>query len=185
MAINILHTKQLILPVLAISAIIAISNYLVRFAVNDWLTWAAFTYPICFLITDLCNRFFGVVAAKKLIWCGFAFGVVLSVALATPRIAIASASAFLCSQMLDVYIFDRLRNSAWWRAPLVSSAAGSLVDTLLFFSIAFAFSDVPWVSLALGDFAAKVAMFVLLLPAYRVVCTVVQKIYGDNTAIQI
>ena len=167
-----MHIYLLLLaPTLAMSLVIALSNYLVQFVINDWLTWAAFSYPLCFLVTDLANRFLGAANARKVVWCGFMVGVVLSLVTSTERIALASGAAFLVAQMLDVQVFDRLRHSDyWWRAPLVSSALGSLFDTLLFFSLAFAFTGVPWVTLALGDFAAKVVMFIVLLSPYRILC---------------
>jgi len=161
---------RLLLPVAAMSLVIALSNYLVQWAINDWLTWAAFSYPLCFLVTDLANRFLGAPNARKVVWWGFAFGVALSLLTSTERIALASGTAFLVAQMLDVLVFDKLRNGLWWRAPLTSSALGSLLDTLLFFSLAFAFTQVPWVTLALGDFAVKALMFTLLLAPYRMLC---------------
>ena len=80
----------------------------------------------------------------------------------------ASGSAFLIAQLLDISVFDRLRNLAWWKAPLVSSVLGSAIDTALFFTIAFAFTDLPWVTWALGDFGAKLFMAASLLPIFRI-----------------
>lgn len=192
------------MAVVAMAAVIAASNYLVQFPVQaqfgdinlaDLLTWGAFTYPVAFLVTDLTNRHFGPNGARGVVLVGFAIAVALSVFLATPRIAIASGVAFLVAQLLDVAIFDRLRASAWWRAPLISSFVGSVLDTLLFFGLAFsarfAFIDasfgmedgslafpVPflsvggevslWVSLAAGDFLVKMVVALALLLPYRV-----------------
>ena len=153
--------------VAAMSALVATSNVLVQYPINDWLTWAAFTYPACFLVTDLTNRALGPVAARRVVYVGFALGVVLSVSLATWRIGLASGTAFLVAQLLDVRIFDRLRQAAWWRAPLVSSSLASALDTALFFSLAFAGTGVPWVTLALGDFVVKLAMALALLLPFR------------------
>ena len=87
------------------------------------------------------------------------------------RIAFASGAAFAAAQLLDVTIFDRFRRAAWWLPPLASSMPSSLLDTALFFFLAFAYTDVPWLSLAIGDFAVKAAMAPLLLPSYRfIVC---------------
>lgn len=154
--------------------IVGLSNYAVQFPINDWLTWGALTYPVAFLVTDLTNRSLGPKAARQVIYAGFALAVVLSVWLATPRIAIASGSAFLVAQLLDVAVFNRLRAGVWWRAPVVSSTLGSIVDTALFFSIAFAGTGLPWITWALGDFGAKMVMagcllipFRLLMPALR------------------
>lgn len=168
-------TTKLELPSLAVLAafiaamvaVVTISNVLVQFAINDWLTWAAFTYPVSFLITDLGNRRMGPAAARRVVYAGFAVAVLLSATLATPRIAIGSGMAFLVAQLLDVSVFDRLRRLAWWKPPLVSSLLGSAVDTVLFFAIAFAGTGVPWMTLAAGDFAVKVAMAVLLLVPFR------------------
>lgn len=147
------------------AAVVTASNVLVQYAINDWLTWGAFTYPVAFLVTDLTNRRLGPSSARRVVYAGFALAVVLSAALATPRIAAASGTAFLVAQLLDVAVFDRLRQRVWWLPPLVSSLLGSVVDTVLFFAIAFAGTGLPWVTWAIGDFAVKVAMAgVLLLP---------------------
>lgn len=153
--------------VAAMSALVATSNVLVQFPINDWLTWAAFTYPICFLVTDLTNRALGPDAARRVVYVGFALGVVLSVSLASWRIGLASGTAFLVAQLLDVKIFDRLRQATWWQAPLVSSTLASALDTALFFSLAFVGTGVPWVTLALGDFAVKLAMALAMLLPFR------------------
>lgn len=162
-----LSTTGIFAGVTAMAAIVALSNYLVQFAINDWLTWAAFSYPIAFLVTDLTNRSMGPRAARMVIGAGFALAVVLSLWLAGPRIAVASGSAFLVAQLLDVAIFDRLRAGRWWSAPLVSSTFGSVVDTVLFWSIAFLGTGLPWVTWALGDFAVKIAMTTVMLLPFR------------------
>ena len=129
--------KRFVFGVLAMVVLIAASNVLVQHPINDWLTWGALTYPVTFLVTDLLNRTEKPKAANRVIYVGFAVAVVASIVLATPRIAIASGSAFLAAQLLDVRVFDRLREGSWWKAPLVSSTIASAVDTVLFFSIAF------------------------------------------------
>jgi uncharacterized PurR-regulated membrane protein YhhQ (DUF165 family) len=159
--------RPLWLPTAAMIALIAASNYLVQIPINDWLTWGALTYPVCFLVTDLTNRAYGPAAARRVIYVGFTVAVVLSAWLATPRIALASGSAFLVAQLLDVSIFNRLRRADWWQAPLVSSVLASAVDTALFFSLAFAGTPVPWITLGLGDFAVKVALALALLLPFR------------------
>ena len=158
--------------VAAMSLLVTASNILVQFPINDWLTWAAFTYPACFLVTDLTNRALGPRVARSVVYVGFALGVSLSVYFASWRIGLASGGAFLVAQLLDVYIFDRLRRAAWWRPPLVSSTLGSFVDTALFFILAFAGTGVPWVTLALGDFAVKLAMALAMLLPFRALMTV-------------
>lgn len=153
--------------VAAMVVVVTASNVLVQYAIGDWLTWAAFTYPLSFLVTDLTNRRLGPGAARRVVYAGFAIAVLLSAILATPRIALASGTAFLVAQLLDVRVFDRLRERAWWLPPLVSSLLGSAVDTVLFFGIAFYATGVPWVTLAIGDFAIKVAMALVLLLPFR------------------
>lgn len=190
-------------------AVVAASNYLVQFPVQgmlgpidlkEVLTWGAFTYPIAFLITDITNRKFGPKNARIVVFAGFILAVALSIWLATPRIAIASGTAFLVAQLLDVSIFDRLRHSNWWKAPLISTLLGSALDTLLFFGIAFAPAfgaldfggedgslgfavpflsfggDVAlWVSLAVGDFLVKILVGLAMLLPYKFVV-------GDSNA---
>ena len=153
--------------VLAMTAIVALSNYAVQFPINDWLTWGALTYPVAFLVTDLTNRTLGPRSARIVIAAGFVLAVILSVWLATPRIAMASGLAFLVAQLLDVAVFNRLRAGVWWRAPLASSTIGSIVDTALFFSIAFAATGLPWITWAIGDFGIKMLMAALLLLPFR------------------
>ena len=161
--------KQLWAPIGAMIAVVAAANVAVQFPINDWLTWGAFTYPLSFLVTDLSNRAFGPKRARQVVLVGFVLGVAASVFLSTPRIAFASGTAFLVAQLMDVLIFDRLRRMQWWKAPLISSLTSSAIDTALFFSLAFAMTDVPWVTLAIGDYGAKLAMAAALLVPYRAV----------------
>ena len=159
--------RGVLLGVIAMTVIVAASNVLVQYPINDWLTWGALTYPIAFLVTDLTNRTIGPAAARRVIFVGFALAVVLSLWLATPRIALASGTAFLVAQLLDVVLFNKLRHQTWWRAPLVSSSIASAVDTALFFSLAFAGTAVPWVTLGIGDFGVKLALALLMLIPFR------------------
>ncbi len=190
------------LPFITLMAsVVIVSNVLVQypfahFGLQDLLTWGAFTYPLAFLVNDLTNRRYGPGAARKVVYAGFVLAVLLSAWLASPRIAVASGSAFLLAQMLDVSIFDWLRRQAWWRAPLISTLVGSALDTVIFFSLAFAagFSildtalgledgslafavpfagmQVPlWVSLAIGDFAVKIVVGIAMLAPYGVLLT--------------
>ena len=129
---------------------VVVSNVAVQYPINDWLTWGAFTYPFAFLVTDLTNRALGAEPARRIVYVGFALAVGLSAIIATPRIATASGTAFLMGQLADVAIFDRLRRVSWWRAPLISSALASALDTVIFFSVAFAATGTPWVSWAMG-----------------------------------
>ena len=159
--------RGIILGIAAMTVIVTVSNVAVQYQINDWLTWGALTYPISFLVTDLTNRSLGAVAARRVVYVGFAVAVVLSIAAAGPRIAAASGLAFLLAQLLDITIFDRLRRAAWWRAPLISSALASALDTAVFFSLAFAGTDVPWVTLGLGDYGVKLAMALVMLLPFR------------------
>lgn len=160
--------QALIVPVLAMIVVIVSSNILVQHPINDWLTWGALTYPVAFLVNDITNRLYGPEKARKVVFVGFALAVILSVWLATPRIAVASGTAFLVAQLLDLGVFNRLRQRVWWQPPLASSAVGSVVDTALFFSIAFVGTGLPWITWALGDLAVKMALAALLLVPFGV-----------------
>tara|TARA_E500000178_G_C17007447_1_gene748862 strand:- start:1129 stop:1683 length:555 start_codon:yes stop_codon:yes gene_type:complete len=155
------------------------SNFFVQFPVNYYglneiLTYGAFTYPVAFLITDLANRSFGKVIARKIVYFGFILGIGFTVLFSTDfadyisiRIAVASGVAFLTAQLLDVQIFDRLREKKWFVAPLTSSMIGSTIDTFLFFSIAFYSTGIPWVTLSLGDLSVKILVALIMLIPFR------------------
>lgn len=162
-----MHAWQTVFAVLAMGAVVLGSNVLVQFPINDWLTWGAFSYPVAFLVSNLVNRRFGPHAARRVAWAGFGLAVVASVAIATPRIAVASCTAFIASQLLDIKVFDRLRIGSWWRAPFVATLCSATLDTALFWSIAFAGVDLPWVSWAFGDLAVKLGVGVVLLGPFR------------------
>ena len=197
--------KHHLLPgILAMAAIVVASNILVQFLFGQWLTWGAFTYPLAFLVTDVMNRVYGRDAARRVVFAGFVVGLACSFIgtqisgefgpLVTLRIALGSAVAFLTAQLLDIAVFNRLREGAWWRAPMVSSLIGSTVDTALFFTIAFSASlavlepgndvgwaneilpllgvgpAVPlWMSLALADWMVKLALALLTLVPFRII----------------
>tara|TARA_B100000700_G_scaffold179130_1_gene197786 strand:+ start:379 stop:927 length:549 start_codon:yes stop_codon:yes gene_type:complete len=159
--------------------IVLVSNYLVQFPIKFYnlekiLTYGAFSYPIAFLITDIANRYYGKLIAKKIVYIGFAIGVSFTVLFSTNfddlisiRIAIGSGTAFIIAQMLDVQIFDKLRKKVWFVAPLISSLIGSSVDTFLFFSISFYGTQVPWITLALGDLGVKILVALIMLIPFR------------------
>lgn len=197
--------KHHLLPgILAMAAIVVASNILVQFLFGQWLTWGAFTYPLAFLVTDVMNRVYGRDAARRVVFAGFVVGLICSFIgtqisgefgpLVTLRIALGSAVAFLTAQLLDIAVFNRLREGAWWRAPMVSSLIGSTVDTALFFTIAFSASlavlepsnDVSWanealpllgvgpvvplwMSLAVADWMVKLALALLTLVPFRII----------------
>jgi len=171
MSIRSIYLWPVAMPLLIVAMVLVVAsaNYLVQFPINDWLTWGALTYPVSFFVTDLTNRRFGPSSARKVVYTGFALAVVWSIWLSSPRIALASGSAFLVSQLMDVAIFNRLRKRAWWQPPLFSSVIGSAVDTALFFALAFAGTALPWVTLGIGDYGVKVAIALTLLIPWRAV----------------
>ena len=155
------------------------SNYLVQFPIKYYgleevLTYGAFSYPIAFLITDLANRSYGKLVARKIVYIGFVIGVSFTLLFSTNfadlisvRIAIGSGTAFLVAQLLDVQIFDQLRKKSWFVAPLTSSFIGSTIDTFLFFSISFYATGIPWFTLSLGDLAVKIFVALIMLIPFR------------------
>ena len=159
--------------------IVLSSNYLVQFPIKYYgleeiLTYGAFSYPIAFLITDLANRSYGKLVARKIVYIGFAIGISFTLIFSTNfadlisvRIAIGSGTAFLVAQLLDVQIFDQLRKRKWFIAPLTSSLIGSTIDTFLFFSISFYATGIPWVTLSLGDLAVKILVALVMLIPFR------------------
>jgi len=183
--------------ILAMATIVVASNILVQYLLGQWLTWGALTYPLAFLVTDLMNRLYGPALARQVVAAGFVVGILCSLVASafdatTLRIALGSGLAFLAAQMLDVSVFDRLREGTWWRAPLASSLLGSTLDTALFFSIAFAatFNGLEpgapplwaqealpllgagpmaplWVSLAVADWMVKLGLALLALIPFR------------------
>ena len=181
---------------IAMAGVIVVSNILVQYPLGLWLTYGALTYPVAFLITDIVTRTHGLKATKKVIVVGFVVGILSSLLatlfdLTTLRIAIASAVAFLVAQSLDVKIFLRLKDQTWWQSPAISSTISSVVDTFIFFSIAFSATtfafmidgnvwaqdivpllgvgrELPlWVSLATADLGIKFLMVLVLLIPYR------------------
>jgi hypothetical protein len=173
-----MNRPLLLLPVL-MGVVVLSSNYLVQFPIKYYgleeiLTYGAFSYPIAFLITDLANRSYGKLAARKIVYTGFIIGIAFTLFFSTNfsdlisvRIAIGSGTAFIVAQLLDVQIFDKLRKKEWFVAPLTSSFIGSLVDTFLFFSISFYGTGVPWVTLSVGDLAVKIFVTLLMLIPFR------------------
>jgi len=152
--------------VAAMAIVVVASNLLVEAYITDWLVWASLTYPVAFLVTDLTNRFHGASTARKVIYVGFALGVGMSFWLGEWRIALASGSAFLIAQLLDVAVFNRLRQHVWWVAPLLSSALSTFIDNGLFWSLAFLGTDVPWVTLGTTDLLVKWGVALLALIPY-------------------
>ena len=211
--------KSLAPFVAAMAIVVAASNVLVQFPVQgtlgslalaDILTWGAFTYPFAFLVTDLANRRHGPAVARRVVLAGFAVAIACSIVFPPllfrlgliefettagrlVRIAVASGAAFLAAQLLDITVFNRLRRQSWWRAPMFGTLAGSIVDTMIFFGIAFsaAFAFVGpldafaleaapllgmfpaeaprWFSWALGDLTVKLLIAIFALIPYRLI----------------
>ena len=204
------------LPYIALMTLVVVaSNFLVQFPVPgnlfglnlaDLLTYGAFIYPVSFLITDLTNRQFGPRAARQVVAVGFLVAIVLSTVASTHRIAIASGSAYLIGQLLDITVFNRLRRTSWWKAPLIASLFGSALDTVIFFSLAFApffamiganddfaigtspvlgifATEAPrWISWAIGDFSVKLIVGVVMLLPYGALMNVIKPMPATNTA---
>jgi len=176
--------------------VVVASNYLVqypiqKFGLDEILTYGAFSYPITFLITDLANRAYGKVVARKIVYVGFTIGVLLTLFVSTNfsdiisvRIAIGSGVAFFIAQNLDINIFDYLRKKIWFVAPLASSTLGSITDTFLFFSIAFYGTEVPWVTLAFGDLIVKLFITLIMLIPFRMLLLKI-KDYTDTSGSRI
>jgi len=164
---------------LSMAFVVSLSNYLVQFPIKymdleDFFTYGAFSYPIAFLITDLANRKYGKIIARKIVYLGFILGLVLTLYFSTDfsniiskRIALGSGSAFLVAQLFDIQVFDKLRKKIWFIAPLVSSLAGSTVDTFLFFSISFYGTGINWVTLSIGDLFVKIFVAIVMLIPFR------------------
>jgi len=162
------------------------SNYLVQFPINYYgleeiLTYGAFSYPIAFLITDLANRSYGKLVARKIVYVGFVVGITFTLLFSTNfadlisiRIAIGSGTAFMIAQLLDVQIFDKLRKKKWFVAPLTSSFIGSTVDTFLFFSISFYATGIPWITLSLGDLLVKIFVALIMLIPFRLLLGIIK-----------
>ena len=172
-------SKLFLLLSLVMGAVVLSSNYLVQFPIQYYgldkiLTYGAFSYPVAFLITDLANRSYGKIVARKIVYFGFVIGIGFTVLFSTDfadfisvRIAIGSGVAFLAAQLLDVQIFDRLRKKEWFVAPLTSSMIGSTIDTFLFFSISFYGTGVPWITLSFGDLIVKIIVALIMLIPFR------------------
>ncbi|MBB4103873.1 queuosine precursor transporter [Allorhizobium borbori] len=200
-------THAILVYIALMTLIVVASNFLVQFPLNatvvginlaDLLTWGAFTYPVAFLVTDLTNRQFGPSAARRVVFAGFVVGVGISFFTSVPRIAIASGTAYLVGQLLDIAVFNRLRRLAWWRAPLAGSLIGSVLDTAIFFSLAFAAAFVfigpnddfalgaapilgvlsteapRWISWAIGDFSVKMLVGLVMLLPYGALMSVLK-----------
>ena len=188
---NLYYKLSLLMGIIVVS-----SNYLVQFPIqyfglNEILTYGALSYPITFLITDLANRAYGKIVARKIVYVGFIIGLLLTIFVSTNfsdtisiRIAIGSGVAFFIAQNLDIQIFDKLRKRIWFIAPLASSTLGSITDTFLFFSIAFYMTGISWVTLALGDLAVKLSISLIMLIPFRLLLNKIRD-YTENSNLKV
>jgi len=172
----------------SMALIVALSNYLVQFPIKymdlqDLFTYGAFSYPVAFLVTDLANRRYGKIIARKIVYIGFVFGIILTLYFSTDfsnliskRIAVGSGTAFLIAQLIDVQVFDKLRKKVWFVAPLISSIIGSVIDTFLFFSIAFYGTGINWITLSFGDLFVKLMVALAMLIPFRILLSRIKEI---------
>ena len=188
-----------LLPLLSVlmGVVVLSSNYLVQFPVNYYnleniLTYGAFTYPIAFLITDLTNRSYGKLVARKIVYFGFVLGIASTLFFSTNfsdlisiRIAIGSGTAFMVAQLLDVKIFDQLRKEKWFVAPLTSSLIGSIVDTFLFFSISFYGTELNWIKLSFGDLLVKIFVSLIMLIPFRFLLSYIKEFSKTENKINV
>ncbi len=184
------ETRPLLFLAFFMAIFVTASNFLVQFPITffgmqEVLTYGAVSYPITFLITDLANRRYGKLTARKIVYLGFALGIALTLFFSTNfsdlisiRIAIGSGVAFLTAQLIDVTIFDKLRKKKWFIAPLVSSVIGSIIDTLLFFSISFYGTEVNWIKLSFGDLLVKVFVSLIMLVPFRFLLSYIGEFYN-------
>ena len=192
-----IENKLFLLLALLMACVVVLSNYLVQFPIEyfdleNLLTYGALSYPVAFLITDLSNRRYGKNVAKKIVGLGFALGVFLTLYFSTNysdlisiRIAIGSGTAFLVAQLIDVHIFDKLRNKIWYLAPLISSLIGSSIDTFLFFSISFYGTGINWITLSFGDLFVKLFVAISMLVPFRLLLSHIQEISSINKKINV
>ena len=182
-----IENKLFFILAILMALVVATSNYLVQFPVKyfnleNLLTYGAFTYPVAFLINDLSNRRYGKKIAKKIVYIGFLWGIFLTFYFSTNysdlvsiRIAVGSGTAFLIAQLIDVHVFDHLRNKKWFIAPLTSSLIGSIIDTFLFFSISFYGTGINWITLSLGDLSIKILISLLMLIPFRLLLSYIKE----------
>ena len=192
-----IENRLFLLLALLMGCVVVLSNYLVQFPIKyfgleNLLTYGALSYPVAFLITDLSNRRYGKNVAKKIVGLGFTLGVFLTLYFSTNysdlisiRIAIGSGTAFLVAQLIDVHIFDRLRNKVWYLAPLASSLIGSSIDTFLFFSISFYGTGINWLTLSFGDLSVKIFIALLMLIPFRILLFRIQGISNIKEKINV
>jgi uncharacterized PurR-regulated membrane protein YhhQ (DUF165 family) len=191
--------RKAALPLAAFSLVVLAANILVQYPMHilglqETFTYGAFCYPLVFLVNDTTNRRYGAPFTRRVVLIGFFIAVLLSAVFATPRIALASGTAFLAANLLDVQIFDRLRRLIWWLPPLGSAVISSALDTALFFSIAFAgiakmsfgvelfgYAVPLWVKLGVFDYFVKLVMAGLMVIPYGALMPFTRPVLRENT----
>ena len=207
------HRRALLLLVSIHIAIISASNYLVQLPFEIFglhTAWGAFSFPFISLATDLTVRIFGQSEARSIVFKAMLPALLISYLVGVLfqqgnlqgagalsnfntfvfRIAFASFAAYLLGQLMDITVFTSLRNSrSWWVAPGVSTIIGNLVDTFVFFSLAFyastdAFMAQHWQEIAVVDYGFKIIVSIgLFLPAYGVLLKIlVRKIVASPSS---
>lgn len=190
--------------------IIISSNFLVQYPftiMNLHTTWGAFTYPLTFITTDLTTRIIGPSKAKTIIFAAMLPGAITSYIVSTLfvngiyqdltslfhlnmvafRISLACFMAYIIGQLLDILIFQKLRNNkSWWLAPSASSLVGNFIDTVVFFFLAFYGSNIAvlrdhWIETAAIDFCLKYFVtLVCFIPLYRIILNTIIKNYSTD-----
>lgn len=166
--------------------VIALANYLVQFTdtfLDYTFTWAMFIFPVVILATDLTVRLSNQYNARLIVGIAYIPAILISAWLADWRIGIASGTAYLVGQLVDIWIFQgiRERSTSWWTAPLISTFFANIIDTYVFYSSAFYrsaddFMASNWVEIATIDLVFKIVVSILLfLPIYGLVLNFVQK----------
>ena len=191
-----MQNLKLVTPALIMALVMSVSNIVVQYPVNWFglehiITYSSLTYPFVFLTNDITNRLYGPKDAAKVVFFGFVVGCIVTCFVAPIRIAIGSSSAFLFGQLLDIVVFTPLRRKSWWIAPLTASIFGTILDNVIFFSIAFApafmfinsmFGEADssikgsaqllgtsmpiWLSLAIGSLGVKLLLSSLMVLPY-------------------
>ena len=194
--------------------IVIASNYLVQFPMQlfGWqTTWGAFSFPFIFLATDLTVRLLGKQPARRVIAYVMLPALLVSYMVSVLfqegsfhgaesllvlntfvlRISLASFAAYAVGQLADIQVFDRLRQlKQWWIAPTASTVLGNLLDTFVFFAVAFwassnAFMAEHWVEIAVVDYVIKILISLLLfIPLYGVLLNVLMRYLGGTKAVQ-
>lgn len=180
--------------------IITISNALVNIPVEilgQKMTWAAFTFPLVILATDLTVRLLGKGIARATIAAAYPLAIIGSIAVVLAegapesvalRIGFASATAYAIGTFLDVYVFQVIRDkyTAWWAAPALSTIVANIIDSYTFFAVAFNNSADPymaahWAEIATSQVVLKILVgLIIFLPAYGLLLNYLKNKLNDT-----